>query len=234
MNIRILLGIVFLLSFANTAEAKRYKFAYIEYPPFIVSKDKKMSGFLVDKIKKMFPDQHVEWISVPLDRIPQAINKGMVDASVVYVKTPERAKLLDFSDKPITTVTPHVCYVKKFKFTKDTLQEVLNDKTITVVPRGNAYATHQFKQMGAKTKLLQISYEGDYIHRSLKLVANARADFAFIPALPYDHSILKNNNVSCYPVGREIGIPFAVKKGNKRLLEELNKAITDLDVPLRR
>lgn len=214
--------------------AKTYRFAYTDYPPFIAKKNDKVSGFLVDKIYRMFPNDVIEWVALPLDRMSQSIRADIVDASVVYVKTPEREKALDFTEKSITVVRPYLCTTKKLEDFEKNFLSYLNQSSTMVVPQGNAHVTHMIKKMGVKAKLLSISLEGDYIDRSLRLIAKNRASFALMPALPLYHKVLKSRHIKCVPVGKEIGIPFALKKGNKDLLKTLNDAITDQVLPVKK
>lgn len=214
-----------------SAEPLKVGFDASPYPPF-TSPDASGNwvGWEVDIQKAICAKAGLECESVPIawDGIIPALQTGKIDMIIGSMSiTPERAKVIDFSDKYYNTPTV-VVGLKEETF--DATPEGLAGKTIGVQTATihAAYAAKHFAPAGVTIKEYQTQDEANQ-----DLVAG-RIDATQADALALDAFLKSDDGAACCDLKGEVaedleilgpGIGVGLRKGDTELRDKINAAI---------
>jgi polar amino acid transport system substrate-binding protein len=200
-----------------------------DFPPFeYVDENGNIVGFDIDLIRLVaqkagFKD--IEIVSMDFDALIPALQQGKIDVIAAGMTiTPEREKVVDFTI-PYWEVDQAVIVSKTSSF-KPTKLEDLAGKTVGVETGTTAasYLKDYVKKHNVDIKIKEYS---SYVLAVQDLI-NGRIDAVMLD-VPVAKMFAKKYPVEIAFVvktGEKYG--FAVKKGNKELLDKLNKALQEV------
>ena len=195
-------------------------------PPFTFKKDGIHLGYDIDVVRAMARrlDLAVETISVTsAERIPM-LREGKLDlVATSMTRTPERLKKVDFS--PIYFVTPHAVIVKKSS-------GIVSVHQLAGKKASSASTSTAGGNLKEAVPNVEIVYVQDYA------IAFAMLKDGKVDAFPTDESVLRalaqqdsnpNNYFFLPDFTKSRNVGFALKKGEARFTDTINRALLSLE-----
>jgi diguanylate cyclase (GGDEF)-like protein len=195
----------------------------LDFPPYaFVDESGQAAGFSVDLIKAV---TNAMGLSIKIstgswDTVWNALVTGQLDVLPIVAKLPERQLLVDFS-------LPHTQTFDAFFVRK-------GDPAIPDIAAARGKAIVVMRSDAAHNELLERNFQGklipvDTIPAGLSLISSGKHD-AFLCSKLIGTIILKNHGLTGLTAGPTIPdykrvFSFAVKKGDKELLEKLNQGL---------
>ena len=194
-------------------------------PPFgFVNKTGEIVGFDVDYVKAFAKKLGVKLKLVPVtpkDRIPELLEGDIDIIAAMMVKTPDREKLLDFSDT-------YFLAGQKFLAKKGTLHSLKDLENKTIGVRKGSVSERTAKEALPHSKI--VPFDGYIL--CLRALRNGEVD-----AVTSDELILRG--IFSRLPGGEYEIPairiserahgFGIRKGDKNFLDFVNKTIRTME-----
>lgn len=209
------------------ASAKITVAAINDYPPFEFKQDGKLTGFDVELVEDIAKKENiqVDWKEMKFDGIIPALQSKQVDAAISAITIrDDRKQVVDFT-------TPYFNSGLSLVVKKDSPIQKLEDlKGKTIVAKqgttGLAKAKELAAKYGANVKILQ---DDTALYLDVE-TGNSDATINDFPGAAYkikvDGDKSKLRILGDKLTGEDYGI--AVTKGNKDLLDKLNKGLKEL------
>lgn len=235
MKYFILLLLVFTFDISVLAESETYKTASeYDYPPFAVVKDGKADGFSVELLKAVAEETgiHLEFKVDDWETIKNELKSGKLDVLPLVAKTPERDEYYDFT-VPYIVMHGNI-FVRSDSKTIHSESDLFGKEIIVMAgDSAHEYAVRR----GFTEKLVLTKSYGE----AFKLLSSGKHDAVLAQSVVGLKLIkeLKLNNIKAVTKPGGNGLPkvkvnlsdfeqkfcFAVKEGDKELLEKLNEGL---------
>ena len=195
----------------------------LDYPPYaLVDEDGNPDGFSVDLIKAVGKEMGLtlKFVTGPWNKVKGKLMRGEIDLLPLVAYSKERARYFDFSH-------PHIISRASIFIRKDTditSAEDLRGKEV-IVMRGDA--NHEYIVSTNLTSKVTLT---DSFEEAFKLLAAGKHDFVLAPKLSGLLLLNKLNIRNIQEFGDPIetygkGYAFAVHKGDKELLDYLDRGL---------
>lgn len=212
------LVLIFTLCFSGIVfgkDRRALRVGYVAYPPFAYyDQNDHLTGTVVEKFKNAtYEEFDSEFAPIPISRVADTLNSGLIDVYLTYFYSPERAKKVSYGQVAMI-VHQALC-----SYTKLESLDHLHGKIIIRVK--DTHVPQPLNVHNNEILWIDIPYGKNYIKRSVQLLKRGRADFVLLP----DTSYAKDYNLSCFylPNERKVFFVYPLKSTKKRQIEKLLK-----------
>ena len=215
MSIRIFVILIALFVPALAQAKDRLKLGYILYPPLVVAGESdRPVGDVIDHVEQTLASEfEIEWIKLPIGRVPWGLKNDVIDAFALYSYTPEREDYARYPAKPLLTIQSVLCSKlldgKSFDSETHLLNEIAGKAVISVLNS----ATFPYAESN-RIRHLKIPYD-NYSERGLSLLAESRADYIFFPIGSVFSDLIEQNRLSCVDVGKTNPVYIAFARNSQ-------------------
>jgi len=107
---RFLSALVLLFS-TNVLNGRSIQIGFIDYHPLVSNSPEGPTGYLIDYVDEIFKNAGLtpKWRELSVNRGLIQLQNGQLDAYLTILKTPERAKLIEYSQTPLFETSSAVC-----------------------------------------------------------------------------------------------------------------------------
>ncbi|MBW1214397.1 ABC transporter substrate-binding protein [Pantoea allii] len=193
---------------------------------FLDTKTGKIEGFMPDVAAEVARRQHLEinFSAVPFSTLIQSVIAGKIDMIVAgMTPTPEREKRISFS-QPVTAFGPGLVVRDDNKKTYHSQQDLKDEIVGTMT--GTDYTQSLIKSGIAKEVKVYDSPSDMMRDLSLGRIAAGMNDYPILKVQEKTGSFKGMHVVDDYKPEHISPMAFGVKKGNDKLLADINNALT--------
>ena len=211
---------------------------FVNLPPHInqSSKTGEILGVGKDYLEKfIFPKINRKFVfkNIPFNRGFLMLENNQLDAFLTVIHSKERAKKIQYSQKPFFEIRPGICFLKA-TFSKKTnlyqknvfLKKKVGHISGTILPQALINSGATFDQLNGE----------DYLERGLKMLKLKRLDLLFHPEPLAMFTLAKtlkiDKDIECLDYSKDSQQIFIGWKQNvnKKLLEEFNLAYENSEI----
>lgn len=204
---------------------------YLDYAPAIYTGQNKVPrGPVVDFLEQvLLPHFEIKWSKIPIGRVRWAFENQVIDAYPFLYRNKEREEWVHFFKKPYVTIQNVICSKKGIAKPADSLASLSDDLagSTLVFPLNNVGSNYPFLS-DPRIAYIKIDYT-NYFERSIRLLDKGRADYVYYPSRGPLQRTEQLSKLSCKNIGKQVGLYFAVAKGNKQALK-LEKIFDATDI----
>lgn len=215
-----------LFTFADGIYPPVLKVGYVLFSPYVYREDSKLKGSITDYFNKIFYDNQIQWIEIPLPRVSRSLEDRTIDIFATYFKTPQRLNEVGYPSKPYTTLTPTLCTLKASL--EGPLESIIN-KTYYRVAVVRGLRINETIAKNPNLKLVEVTADG-YVEKSQKLLEQERVDFTYFGGHSNVQNLFstKNPKVHCMEIKNDIQEVFMVTTKDSPLLKKIEERIIKL------